>query len=1078
MTLPDAAARARIAGDLEINLLVEAGAGSGKTTALVGRMVALVRSGVPVESIVAVTFTRKAAGELRERFQDALEAAALSAPPGDEDRLHEALRRIDRGFMGTIHAFCARLLRERPLDAGLDPDFTELTAARERTLSREWWEAWLERLTQDGDPSLGELEELGIPPETLHPTFVQLNDALDVRFPTPDAPAPGTEEIDRAREGLEALLDAAEPLLPREEPEKGWGGMQAVLRTVWFMRRSLDWSDRRIVLDALGRVVPLVAKDRSGFTWNRWPGPLESVKELAGRFADWGGPGTSVARLHDRWLEHRYAPAVRFARRASEAFARYRHRTGHLSFHDLLRDTARLLREHPEARRDLGTRFGRILVDEFQDTDPLQAEILFLLTSDPDESPAEDWLAGTPRPGSLFVVGDPKQSIYRFRRADIALYQEVRDRFDPELGGMGDVLQLTANFRSLPSIAALVNETFRAPDRFPPLSTERQAAFAPMEPRRTEEGPGDGVWGFIVPDTPEGKGGSAPEEAAALAQWIAARVVRGERAPGDVMILTRTKRALDTHARALEAWGLPVEVSGSGVGPREELEELLLLLQALADPGDPVKVTAALTGIFFGLDLLEVLELTAGGRDPDPRRPVEGDGAGPEALRRLGRWWETSRRVPADVLVQGILADTGLLPWVVAGELGGVRGGVLAYALDLIRGAGLDGDTSLTGALAAVETGLQEEEWEAPLEPGRTGGVRLMNLHKAKGLEAPVVILADPYRRNAYPARFVVQRAAGEEPVGWLEIGTPGTYASQFDTLAQPPGWTALQETEAGFEEAEEVRLLYVAASRARDELVVVQPGAERKLDASPWSLLHDGLGGEERQVDGVLAPPPPRSELPVEAETLTRRAREVDRERERRGEGGIEVRTVTAVVKGAAAAQDEEHDEELRPVYRLSTGDATGPGGSDWGSAVHATLEAAAREIDDDTLRAVARSALLERDRPVRDGEPTELDLLLAVVERVRSSRIWARAQAAERCLVEHPFLVQWQDGVLLEGVVDLLFREPEGWVLVDYKTDPVDEDFQARLPRYQEQVRHYADAWRRMSGEPIKEALVFRIA
>ena len=789
-----------------------------------------------------------------------------------------------------------------------------------------------------------------------------------------------------------------------------------------------------------------------------------------------------MADLHDRWLAHRYGPAMGFARRAAEAYARYRHRTGQLSFHDLLRLTAALLRTHPEARRDLGTRFRRLLVDEFQDTDPLQAEILFLLASDPDDAPAEDWLAATPRPGSLFVVGDPKQSIYRFRRADIALYQEVRDRFDPELGGMGDVLQLTANFRSLPPIADLVNGTFQDPERFPPLSTERQAAFAPMQAHRTGGGPSTGVWRFIVPDAPDGGSGSAPEESSALAQWISARVLAGERAAGDFMILTRTKRALDTHARALEAWGLPVEVSGSGVGPREELRELLVLLRALADPGDPVKVTAALTGLFFGLDLLQVLELAAGPGGPDPRRPPEGSGAGPEALRRLGRWWQQSRRVPADVLVQAVLADSGLMPWVVAGELGSVRGGVLAYALDLIRGAGLDGDTSLAGALAAVETGLAEEEWEAPLEPGRTGGVRLMNLHKAKGLEAPVVILADPYRRTEYAVRFLVQRTAGREPVGWMEIGTPGTWASQFDTLARPPGWTELQSLEADFEAAEEVRLIYVAASRARDELVVAEPGEAKKLTASPWAILHDGLGGADRRVEGVLVTPPARSELPVEAEALERRAEALDRERSDRGRGGIEIRTVTAVVKGAAEPVSEgrepDEGEELRPVYHLSPAEGTGPGGADWGSAVHATLEAAARGLDDAALRVAARSALVERDRPVRDGEPTELEILLQVVARVRGSRIWARAQAAQRCLVEHPFLVEWQDGALLEGVVDLLFKEPEGWVLVDYKTDRIDEDFQARLPRYQEQLRHYADAWRRMSGEPVKEALVFRIS
>ena len=153
MMLGDQGARDRIESVLDRNLLVEAGAGSGKTTALVGRMVALIRAGAPAESLVAVTFTRKAAGELRERFQDDLERATRKAMrDGDEAAplLGTALRDIDRVFMGTIHAFCARLLRERPLEAGLDPAFSELTAPRAGTLAREWWEGWLERLANEG----------------------------------------------------------------------------------------------------------------------------------------------------------------------------------------------------------------------------------------------------------------------------------------------------------------------------------------------------------------------------------------------------------------------------------------------------------------------------------------------------------------------------------------------------------------------------------------------------------------------------------------------------------------------------------------------------------------------------------------------------------------------------------------------------------------------------------------------------------------------------------------------------------------------------------------------------------------
>ncbi len=1098
MMLGDQGARDRIESVLDRNLLVEAGAGSGKTTALVGRMVALIRAGAPAESLVAVTFTRKAAGELRERFQDDLERATRKAMrDGDEAAplLGTALRDIDRVFMGTIHAFCARLLRERPLEAGLDPAFSELTAPRAGTLAREWWEGWLERLANEGDPDPATLGGLGIRPDQLFDTFQVLNEALDVEFPAPVIPAPTPGELRALRGEFEEILEVANGALPREEPEKGWDPMQTALRTVFFMRRSLDWDDPVVLLDALHRLVSTMRRNKPCI-YIRW-GPRgagqDPARRLEARLLAWTSPGAPASTVLDQWLAHRYAPALSFARRGAEEFGRFRQRTGQLTFHDLLLLTARLLRRSPEARREAGGRLRQILVDEFQDTDPLQAEILFLLTSDPEDDPEDPpeagWVEMTPRPGSLFVVGDPKQSIYRFRRADIALYQQVRDRFDPDLGGMGEVLRLTANFRSLPGVTEVVNEVFERPDRFPPLGTERQASFAPLEPQRNEGLDSAGTWVMEIPDRPgDGKAGGPTEEASTLAGWIAGRVAGGERAPSDFMILTRTKRNLARHARALESWGLPVQVSGARVGLQEEIQELTLVLEALADPGNPIQVTAALTGLFLGVDHPSLMEAVDTGVRLDPRVRPTGAGAAVDALNRLRRWWRRSRTVPADVLVAEILADSGLLPWIVGGELGGVRGGALTYALELIRGSGLDGDTSISGALRALTTGLEDEDWEAPLEPGRTGGVRVMNVHKAKGLEAPVVILADPYRIMDHTIRELVDRGSSMTPQGWVEIGVHGS-SRGFDVLARPGGWEVLRSGEEEFEAAEETRLLYVAGTRARDELIVVRARDQKKAAASPWAPFHDSLDPAERGLGAVLEAPPERPAFPGDPAALTREAEELARERTRRSEGGIEVRTVTGLVKGGAddpfleepdpepGGPSPERDGPVTPVYLLSRGDATGPGGADWGSAVHAVLEAAARGAGPGELTSLARSALIERDRPVQKGEPEEIEILLATVERVRSSELWERASRSRRRLIEHPFLVEWEPGVLLEGVVDLLFQEEDGWVLVDYKTDRDDAAFAKRRPRYEAQLAHYARAWERLTGDPVKETLIFRV-
>ena len=202
LPLPDQAARTRIATDLETNLMVEAGAGSGKTTALVGRMTALISSGAAeIQDIAAVTFTRKAAGELRERFQAHIERRI--ADPGTTDearrRLRTALDDLDRAFVGTIHAFCARLLRERPLDVGLDPGFEEIPVEERIVYRRRYWDAYLERLARDADPLLEELSAAGLRPGQLFGLFERMVENPDVHFPADGTASPTPREIEGVR---------------------------------------------------------------------------------------------------------------------------------------------------------------------------------------------------------------------------------------------------------------------------------------------------------------------------------------------------------------------------------------------------------------------------------------------------------------------------------------------------------------------------------------------------------------------------------------------------------------------------------------------------------------------------------------------------------------------------------------------------------------------------------------------------------------------------------------------------------------------------------------------------------------
>ncbi len=1145
LPLPDAAARRRIREELDVDFLVEAGAGSGKTTELVNRMTALVATGTAeVDGIAAVTFTRKAAAELRERFQAHLESALRAegegAPEPDERaRLSTALEDIDRAFVGTIHAFCARLLRERPLEVGLDPGFEELPVEERAGFYRRFWEGYLERLTRDADPVLEELAEAGLRTSQLYRLFTSLAENPDVAFPAEAIAPPPASEVAAVRRDLEAMVRQARELMPEIEPERGWDSFQKKLRTAWFTLDVTGWKRRSEFFDALTLLCRTGTTGHKA-TYNRWKDkPL--TKELEARANAFGFGDTPALRLLERWHAHRYALAIRLTKRAADEFAEHRRRVGRLDFQDLLLLTARLLRRDPAARAELGRRWRRLLIDEFQDTDPLQAEIMLLLASEPAEGEASaaepdadhdaepvagsdaataDWRTAVPRPGALFVVGDPKQSIYRFRRADIQLYEFVKERFRV----FGDVVELTSNFRSRPPIGDLVNEVFDHPERFPAEATREQARFEPLRTRPSPDpAPEEGVFWYAVRPARDVNALVAEDDAARLSTWIRDRVDRGERDAGDFLVLTRNKRSLSVYARAMEAHGIPVQVAGAGVGVELELNELMALLECMIDPTDPVRVVAVLVGLFFGLDHQRLVDHHMAGGSFDVMQPrAEGDAEVRAALATLHRWWLAASREPADVFLGRVVPELGLLPLAAAGELGAIRAGALVYSLDAVRAAALAGDASLPGALEAVRAALDAAEAEAPLQPGRPGVVRLMNLHQAKGLEAPVVVLADPSAPPTPTPDLHVERGPDGAAVGWLDVSEQrGTFRSGT-VLARPPEWSGKQSAEERFDRAEQVRLLYVAATRARDELVVAR--RPDKPEASAWSPLDAWLVDKGTELPLEPRAPRPREELRVGPEEMADRVGDAAGRVRRMGVPSFRHVTVTEVAKAGTT--------EAAPLAEapVRTG-REGFRGYSWGSAVHGALAAAAADDSEITLRAACRGLLIEHGRPLDDhGEPREVEELLALVRSVRASELWRRAAAAGRVLVEVPFAAPGatrpperpapapngkqasarpqrqldlfggaldaapdekggadasegeadpEPGPLpavLEGVIDLAFREQGGWVIADYKTDVgTDPEFQNRLEAYRRQVDLYAEAWARLTGEPVKERMLY---
>jgi ATP-dependent helicase/nuclease subunit A len=1047
-------ARSAIRTDLDTTFLVEAGAGSGKTASLVDRMAALVASGrAKPENLAAVTFTRKAAGELRERFQVRLEQLCREeTDPSAKSRAELALSGLDRVFLGTIHSFAARLLRERPLEAGLSPDFTEVEGLEEEELL---WRAWEEYLTETRlycPERLRRLEELDVSPWELKSAYIELALYPDVKVASAPAPYP---DLAPARAELNALLDRARDCLPENEPDKGWDSLQAFCRLALRHRRVFDLNDdQRLlrVLERLGRNTTIVQ--------NRWPCRKEAIQLQSDfqRFAL-----ETAAPLLAQWRSFRHHPLLEFLQPAVDAFHKLRVRENKVNFQDLLMRLAALLRDNPDVREYFRSSYTHLLVDEFQDTDPVQAQIMLYLTG--TDLAEKDWTRLVPRPGSLFVVGDPKQSIYRFRRADIDTYNQVL-RLIENTGGR--VLRLTANFRSLPEIVDFANTTFES--LLSAGGKPYQADFIPMQGMRRPASAASGVF-YLPVDADNNQEAIAAADARNLASWIRHCLDTGlplsrsggpgreevvtSAGPADFMLLVRYKKHISVYARALEEYGIPFTLSGAGQTVYPELSEFFGLLQAVADPDNPVPLVAALRGLFYGVsdDDLYRFKL-AGGQFNFTAVPPAGAPAGiKDAFASLCRYRDWSRSLPASAALEKISEDLGLLPCALAGSMGKSRAGHIIQALELLRRHEQSGVTGFTETIVFLERHLAAgAEEELDIEGGRSDSVRIMNLHKAKGLEAPVVILANPGKRTTITPSLHVTRVVGE-PLAHICLQNRRDEGKPARILAEPAGWETHAREEERYRQAEEIRLLYVAATRAQNILLIST--YPRKPEKSAWYLLEDFLQEAEQLFVPELLP----HSQTIDAPPVTPAALE-----QARKEQALAMARITAPSYIRTTVTDLAKGSETPDRFHTGRGRA-------WGNMLHKALEILVREEENVNLDEMVTSLVCGR---TFDAAPCEE--IHAILQEVMATPFWQRLRLSAAKYTEVPFGLRY-DQTHLTGTVDLAFREDDGWVLVDYKTDTVRD--QAHLNQlisyYSPQITEYARRWQEITGERVKERGLF---
>jgi len=596
----DQSARVQIKTELQTNFLVEAGAGSGKTTSMVDRMVNLILTGTAeINEIVAITFTRKAADELKVRFQSKLEEAwKQESDPDGEFRLSVALQNIERCFLGTVHSFCAKLLRERPIEANLDLTFKELEESEDMDLLEESWQRHLQFLMDENPNRFDEIDECGISVDQIFPWLQQLKEYSDVEWMTETVPKPDMKAV---YETFMKLLQEAKKSIPDEEPLRGYDSLQKAIISSIQKNRFIDTSKERNILS----IFELFNKSLKP-TLNRWHDKEEAkfYEEKITTFFD-----LSVKPLIQAWKQYCHPKIVCFILDALAAYEALKKERSLLNFQDLMMHTSQLLKQNPEVRGYFQEKYRFLLVDEYQDTDPLQAEIMFYLTS--EDLLEQNWINCKPRAGSLFVVGDPKQAIYRFRRADIDTYNRVKQLM-VEHGGQ--VLQLMTNFRSVNTVTEELNTVFQK--HLPEVETVYQAAFRPLVAHKNDEGGKfTGIKVLAVPAEYKKKEEVILKDAENIANVIQQLISKGSKAR-DFMVLTRYNDGIGVYSKAIEDRGIPVSIAGEVVlGEIREFQDLWILLKTFLDSTDEVGFVAVLRGIFFGVSDQELYEWKqAGGR--------------------------------------------------------------------------------------------------------------------------------------------------------------------------------------------------------------------------------------------------------------------------------------------------------------------------------------------------------------------------------------------------------------------------------------------------------------------------------
>ena len=1057
---PDQEQRDLVTGALSTTLFVEAGAGSGKTTALVGRVTNLVLQGVAVGSIAAITFTEKAAAELRHRIRGSLEHAAGGTDLVKAALAQGALDDLDLAPIGTLHAFARRLLNEFPVEAQLPPRFEVYDEVQSATAFHERFTDFLEALLDDPESvrlvELCQHDRFGI--ETgvrrMADDFQSNWDLVDERVAAELPPRTDDSVLQRSVAAACAAVAAFEaPADDTQQPLIAWFADLAAQ-----LHAEVPFGELLRLLDL---VVAAKRAQGNSANWKKFHGSPDVLPAYkAAVEAAKSAGAAALAACH----EERRLTLGALLREFTLTSVAQRQQDGRLEFHDLLVLARRLVADHADVQAQLHQRYTHLLLDEFQDTDPIQLELAVRITAAPGVTTG-DWRNLQPLPGRLTVVGDPKQSIYRFRRADIAQFLRAREQIGATRAA------LSANFRSAAPLIAWVNHTM---GRLIVPEPDVQPGYEPLVAARHHGLPEANRHGTVTvlgadghvdsPNADTLREREALDVADAVVQALTQEwpVWREDTLqpcrPGDIAILLPSRLSLPALETALADRGIAYRAENSSlVYAAPEVRALMLALRAADDPTDELAIVSALRSPLFGCSDRHLYEwkVTHGQRWQWWQMPQHlADHPVARGLQCLG---EVSTRIPYSTPSQ-------LLSWLVQErcvmELALTQRDSrdvwrrVRFVIDQARAWSEAGGHGVRRYL--LWTRLQGDEGrfvaETVLPETDHDVVRIMTVHAAKGLEFAITIVSG-----------LTSKGGGNR--GRRVVWTPTSWA-----LSEPddPTYTQFAPVDEQMSDAERKRLLYVACTRAMDHLVVSLhrvDGPSTTTAAGQLAAAADGAPHIAFQATGDTLPEPSHvaAELPWADQHEWETTLRADLARAG-APAALSATTLATRLAGpghtvAAALDDgirkDPVDLDLPPWQRGRYGTAIG-------RAVHAVLQFADLRTGANIPELAAAQAAAEG---VIGREST--------IERLARSALQAPV-VAQGVLGRHwrELFVATQVGhTVVEGYIDLLVRHPQrGLLVVDYKTDQVPPGAARteRVARYGMQLAAYGLALEQLLHEP----------